>query len=141
MTIDFPKIPPTSRSFTPGDYANTKFRAVSGAEFRIQYGSKPTGMKMQLQYANITDAQAEKFIKHFYQQSGTFKSFVFVDAADGAKAGWAGTSNALGAEFYDSDWRYEDPPQLQSVYPGVSTVTVNLIAATKTTQTAVCDND
>ena len=139
-TINFPKIPPTSRSFTPGDFANTKYRANSGAEFRIQYGSKPTGMKMQLEYANITDAEAEEFLDHFYQQSGTFKSFEFVDGDQGAKAGWAGTSDAIGVVAYGSEWRYESAPQLQSVYPGVSTVTVNLIAATKTTQSAVCDD-
>ena len=140
MTLNFPKIPPTGRAFTPGDFANTKYRANSGAEFRIQYGSKPTGMKMQLQYANITDAQAEEFLDHFYQQSGTFKSFVFVDGDKGAKAGWKGDMDAIGVQAYDSEWRYESAPQLQSIYPGVSTVTVNLIAATKTTQSAVCDD-
>lgn len=140
MTLDFPVIPPTGRSFTPGDFANTKYRANSGAEFRIQYGSKPTGMKMQLQYTNITDAQAELFLDHFYQQSGTFKSFEFVNATEGVKAGWAGNINALGAVAYGSKWRYESAPQLQSVYPGVSSVTVNLIAATISTQTAVCQD-
>ena len=141
-TQPFPKIPPTGRSFTPGDFANTKYRANSGAEFRIQFGSKPTGMKMQLQYNNITDAQAESFLDHFYQQSGTFEPFEFVDGSDGAKAGWAGNGDAIGAVMYGSKWRYENAPQLQSVYPGVSTVTVNLIAATITTQSAsVCDDD
>ena len=91
---------------------------------------------------NITDAQAELFLDHYHSMQGTFGQFALVDGANGMKAGWKGNGDAIGAEMWGSRWRYERAPQLQSVYPGVSTVTVNLIAATITTQSAsVCDDD
>jgi len=126
----FPTIPPTGRTFDPGDFANTKYRANSGAEFRILYGSKRTGMKVQLTYENITDAQAELFLDHYHEMQGTFQQFELTDAANGMKAGWEGNGDAIGAVAWDSQWRYEKPPQLKSIYPGVSAVTVNLVGAT-----------
>ena len=126
----FPSIPPTGRVFDPGDFANTKYRSNSGAEFRILYGSKRTGMKMQLSYQNITDAQAEQFLDHFHSMQGTFQQFELTDGANSIKSGWKGSSNAIGAVAWGSQWRYESAPQLTSVYPGVSTVTVNLIGVT-----------
>ena len=126
----YPTIPPSGRSFIPGDFANAKYQAQDGAEFRILYGDKRVGMKLQLEYANITDAQAESFLDHYHEVQGTFQQFEFVNGGEGAKAGWAGNLDALGAVQWGSKWRYEGPPQLRSVYPGVSSVTVNLIAAT-----------
>ena len=126
----FPTIPPTGRAFDPGDFSNTKYKANNGAEFRILYGSKRTGMKMQLSYQNITDAQAEQFLDHFHSMQGTFQQFELTDGANGTKSGWKGNGDAIGAVAWGSQWRYESAPQLTSVYPGVSTVTVNLIGAT-----------
>lgn len=125
----FPSIAPTSRSYEPGDYANTKYKAMSGAEFRIQYGSKRTGMKMQLVYQNISDADAAAFLKHYDDMNGTFQQFPSNDTVAGSEKGMAsGLQKNVGAT--GSHWRYEGPPQLTSVYPGRSTVTVNLIGCT-----------
>ena len=126
----YPNLIPTSRSYDSGDFANTKYRANSGAEYRILYGSKRTGMKLQLAYENITDVQAEQFLDHYHAMKGTFQQFELTDGLEGTKAGWAGNGDALGAVMWGSQWRYAGPPQLTSVYPGVSTVTVNLIGAT-----------
>ena len=128
--MTFPAIPPTGRTFDPGDFANTKYRANSGAEFRILYSSKRTGMRVQLSYQNITDAQAELFLDHYHSMQGTFQQFELTDGVNGMKAGWEGNSDAIGAVMWGSQWRYERAPELQSVYPGVSTVTVNLVGAT-----------
>lgn len=126
---NFPSIKPSGRVFDPGDFANRKYEANSGAEFRILYGSKRTRMKLQLSYQNITDAEAQEFLDHFHAQKGTFGQFEFTDGLTAAKSGWEGSGDALGAVAWGSQWRYESAPQLTSVYPGVSTVTVNLIGA------------
>jgi hypothetical protein len=126
----FPALVPSSRTFDPGDFRNTAHKANSGAEFRILYGSKRTGMKMSLTYQNITDAEAQQFIDHFHSMKGTFEQFEMSDALSNAKGGWEGRADTIGTVQWGSQWRYEKPPQLKSVYPGVSTVTVNLIGAT-----------
>lgn len=46
------------------------------------------------------------------------------DSGTGQKA----SSKTIGAGAYSSGWRYEGPPQLTQVRPGISTVTVNLVA-------------
>lgn len=125
----FPSFTPSTRSYDPGDYANTQFKANSGAEFRILYGSKRTGMKLQLQYQNLADSDAKLFLDHYEEMQGTFKQFPTSDSVTGAKKGM---DKALSAEVgaIGSHWRYEKAPQLKSVYPGVSTVTINLLGCT-----------
>lgn len=124
----YPNLVPTSRSFSPGDFANKKFSAQDGAEFRILYGDKRVGMTLQLTYANITDQEAELFLDHYHEMKGTYTTFIFTDS--NTKGGWGGNVDAIGVSSWGSQWRYDSPPQVQSVYPGVSTVTVNLKAAT-----------
>ena len=127
--MPYPTIAPTSRSYDPGDYANTKYRANSGAEFRIQYGDKRTGMKMRLVYKNITDSQAAAFLTHYDEVDGTVKQFTGTQVTTGTEKGMSSTlQSKVGAS--GSFWRYEGPPQLTSEYPGRSTVTVNLIGCT-----------
>ena len=119
----FPSLTPTARQFDPGDYPIKTFNAQSGAEVRILYGNQRTKMKLSLSFANITDANAELFIDHFDEVDGSFSTF---DLPSEALDGWSGTSDALQASGANA-WRYESPPQIASVRPGLSTVTVKLI--------------
>lgn len=125
--MPFPALTPTSRSFDAGDFANKKYSAQDGAEFRILYGDKRVGMAMTLTYSNITDAEAQSFVDHYHEMKGTFTQF---DVGTAVRGGWEGSHGTLGAVQWGSQWRYDKPPQLDSVYPGVSSVSVNLKAAT-----------
>jgi len=122
--MDFPALTPTGRTFESGDFPIKTFKAQNGAETRILYGSNRTNMKLQLTYANITDAQAEQFLDHYEFVRGTFDTF---DLGQSARGGWEGNSDALGAQTTGNKYRYENSPQLAQVRPGTSTVTVNLI--------------
>tara|TARA_R110002012_G_scaffold53324_2_gene137133 strand:- start:417 stop:806 length:390 start_codon:yes stop_codon:yes gene_type:complete len=122
--MDYPSLVPTSRSFDAGNYPIKSFKAQNGAEARILYGSKRTNMKLSLSYANIADASAELFLDHYDAMKGTFTTFSFLKAA---KAGWESNLDAIGAAAHGNAYRYENPPQVVQVRPGVSTVTVNLI--------------
>ena len=89
-------------------------------------------MKLQLTYSALTDQEAELFINHYAQQLGTFSAFWLVGTTGdrynvGAKGGWAGDPGSLGADGQNNEWRYAQPVQVVSVYPGVSNVTVSLI--------------
>lgn len=123
--MSFPSLVPTARTFNPGNFPVKTFQAQDGDEVRLLYGDKRFGMRMELTYENITDSQAEEFLTHFHDMKGTFTLFSINDET---KAGWEGTSSELDAAD-DSSWRYAQPPQLNSIYPGVSTVKVSLIAA------------
>lgn len=120
---------PSSRTFDPGDYPVKTYKAQNGSEVRILYGSNRTNMKLSLSYENITDADAELFLDHYDETNGTFNTFVVANPnqTDGAKTGWEGNFDAIGAGASGNVYRYESAPQVQQVRPGISTVTVNLI--------------
>ena len=122
----FPALVPTSRSFDSGDYPIKTFKAQNGKEHRILYGSNRTNMKLSLTYANITDANAELFLDHYDEMQGTFQTFTV--GREAGKGGWEGNQDAIGAVTHGNAYRYENAPQLVQVRPGISTVTVNLIA-------------
>ncbi|MAN64904.1 MAG: hypothetical protein CMI60_23460 [Parvibaculum sp.] len=125
---------PSARTFESGDYPVKTYKAQNGAEHRVLYGSNRTNMKLSLTYANIRDVDAEKFLDHYDEVQGTFKTFVLenVEGTDinPTCVGWEGNQDALGAGTPGTpgkDYRYEGPPQVAQVASGRSTVTVNLI--------------
>jgi hypothetical protein len=127
--MNFPNFTPTSRSHEAGDFPVKKYRAQDGKEIRILYGSKRTGMKLQLVYANLTDSEAEQFVDHYHEMQGTFQSFALATGQDNMKNGWTGKKESIGAVYWGNAWRYDSAPQMQQVRPGISSVTVNLVAA------------
>ena len=119
--MSYPTLRPSERSYTPGDWAVKRHNSMSGAEIRIRYGDKRFNARFSLSYRNIPDSEAYKFLEHYNTQLGTYKKFTLpVEVL----AGWTGptylpTTTAM-------QFRYEGPPALQAVRPGVSNVTVEL---------------
>ena len=122
----YPELVPTSRAFDPGNWPIKTFRSQNGAELRMLYGSRRTGMSLSLSYQNITDADAQLFLTHFDQCQGTFATFS-LPANTATKRGWVGTQDAMGAGATGNRWRYNEPPKIESVRPGRSSVTVALV--------------
>lgn len=122
--MPFPTFSPTSRSTTTGDYPVKTFKAQSGAEVRILYGSKRTGMELDLSYDNISDTSADDFVTHYDEVKGTFSTFAL--PAD-VLAGWSGDASQLNASLTGNQWRYAGPPSISSVRPGISSVQVKLV--------------
>jgi hypothetical protein len=119
----FPSYNPTSRTFNAGDYVYKKFTSQSGKEVRILYGDKRTGMGLELGYENIPDSQADDFVTHYDEVKGGFNSFVLPSAF---RTGWTGDAAAIDAAT-GNQWRYDSPPEIRSVRPGRSSVTVKLV--------------
>ena len=120
----FPTLQPTSRNFDAGDYPVKIFKAQSGAEVRIMYGSKRSGMMLTLSYDNITDTNADSFVTHYDEVFGAYTTFKLPKAL---LAGWEGSSTTLTAINTGSKWRYAEPPTITSVRPGLSSVQVKLL--------------
>ena len=130
--MPFPNIKPTSRSFTMGDYPSKTYRSLSGTIFKRAFGNKQTGYTLNLTFRNIGDTSelrtrsgtAKQIIDHYNDVDGTFSSFTLP----------ARIFEGMDNDFRDLirspsnvKWRYAEPPQVQSVKSGVSTVTVNLV--------------
>ena len=71
----FPALAPSSRSVKYGDYPVKSNRMMDGFETRILYGSKRTGVEMQLAYNNIADATVKDFLDDYDTRRGTFETF------------------------------------------------------------------
>jgi hypothetical protein len=122
--MPFPTLRPTSRNYQPGDWPVKTYTAMSGAEVRIRYGNQRSNAQLSLGYDNISDAQAETFLTHYNEVEGTFRTFA-VPAA--ASTGWTGTATAFSPGSANAAYRYAGPPQITSVRPGRSSVSVELI--------------
>ena len=124
----FPTIAPTGRQYSAGDWPVRAFSSQNGAEVRLLYGNRRVGHTLTLQYNNVTDAEAESFFTDYYAQKGTFSGFAIPDFISGLGAGWEGSSDFFKAGL-GATWRYAEPPVMTAVYPGVSSVTIKLVAA------------
>ena len=123
--MTYPTTTPTSRSFSYGNYPVKTSRMMDGFETRILLGSKRTGVSMQLQYNNIADDLAKNFLDHFESQKGTYLTF---DLPAGATTGMSSSLAGVIPGVSDTQWRWAEPPAVTSVYPGVSSVSVKLVA-------------
>lgn len=88
----------------------------------IRYGQKPYNAQLTLTFANIDDDDAARIVSHYEERMATFSNVTFSGAN-----GLAGLGTALSVEVGEFasglKWRYAEPPQVESVYPGISTVT------------------
>ena len=122
--MPYPTLSPTARNVDAGDYPVKTFKAQSGAEVRILYGSKRTGMTMALSYENIPDNDADGFVAHFDEVKGTFDTFSLPTQV---LNGWSGIASRLDASGTGNQWRYAKAPAITNVRPGRSSVQVELV--------------
>ena len=123
--MDYPTLVPSQRRFDPGNYPVKSFQAINGVEHRLLYGSVRTQMTLNLQYQNISDKDAASFLKHFDQQKGTLIGFNLSVSDTEVKGGYKG-KDVFPMWANGGKWRYDSPPKLTSVRPGISTVSVVL---------------
>ena len=124
----FPTLVPTSRSFVPGQWPIKTFTSQSGSETRVLFGSKESASTLSLTYKNIADTSADDFVIHFRSVKGTYNTFSLNAVGNtNAKGGWTGDTDAIGKPV-GTKWRYDSAPKITSVKPGISNVSVKLIA-------------
>ena len=136
MAGTFPGMTPSSRSMTMGDLPSKTYRAMSGATVRRAFGNKKTQYNLKLQFTNIgddaplrTDAgTVAQILSHYSAANGTFSSFdlgtaMFNGMGDETQKYFRGSQ----PQSPEVKWRYAKPPEVKSVYVGISNVSVELI--------------
>jgi hypothetical protein len=107
----FPTLTPSAAPITPGAWPVATISSLSGAESRIRQGSAQIGRRLQLTFANITEANFLAILNHYRGQRSGFDSFGFNTAtlaADLTPAGYA--------------WLYASRPQVVDEHADVFTV-------------------
>lgn len=126
--VAFPAIVPTRRQYTPGQFPQTSFQAQNGATTVLRYGSRRYDSALDLQFENITDARAAELLSLYetVTRADDWLTFTTTGVAGGAGstlASWLQESGGSGLR-----WRFAEPPSVDSVVPGRSSVGVRLIA-------------
>jgi len=130
MATLFPSIEPTARSFTAPTWPTTTQTSQSGVITRRLWGSRPSRAALALQFNNISDANASAILSAYNKAKGSIDSLtlpsVLFNGADAALTTWLDAS-ATGAGLL---WCFTEgsTPQVESVAPGRSNVTVSLTA-------------
>jgi len=125
--IAFPSIKPNTRTYSPGKYPMSEFKALNGTTTRVLYGNRRSDAEMSLGFRNITDTQAASILANYEQlmPSADWISFTTSDGAAGASAPMANYLREVGGSGLR--WRYAEAPSVESVKPGLSTVQVRLV--------------
>jgi len=122
LVVKFPDIEPTSRSYNPGVYAQTEFKALNGSTTVLRYGNKRSDSELRVGFANITDSQAAEIMQNYELVNSTWDYVEFTNknnliGIDSSSLAAYVAENAGGRK-----WRYAEPPSVTSVVPGRSSV-------------------
>jgi hypothetical protein len=134
MAVTFPSIEPTSRSFTAPKWPTSGITAQSGVTTRRLWGSRPSQAQLSLSFDNISDDNAGLIVAAYNSAKGataelTLPSVLF-NGASAALTGWLNTtSTGAGMKWFFA----EQPPTVESVVPGRSSVRVALVAELRLT--------
>ena len=116
----FPKLTPSSRSYKPGKLPETVFTSQNGSTTFVQFGGAFVNAELNLEFRNISDADAASILQHYASVTGD--DWVQFNQSRGL----SGIDQTLLDAISDSRallrFRYDGPPQITSVFPGVSTV-------------------
>lgn len=129
MAVTFPSITPSSRSFSAPVYPVTSYRSQSGTTTRRLWASAPSNARLSLSYNNISDTNARSLLDCYKNAFGSIEALSLPSAI------FSGAETTLATFMSSPDlvltWHFADdsPPKVDSVVPGRSSVTLELIAS------------
>ena len=125
--VAFPALVPSGRRYSPGQYPQAEFVALNGATTTLRYGNRRFDAELDLTFQNITDAEAASLLKLYEDTmvADDWVTFTSADVAGGASTELADYIREVGGS--NLRWRFNEPPSVDSVKPGLSTVSVRFI--------------
>ena len=123
----FPNIRPSSRTYTPGNFPQTEFRAQNGALTILRYGNKRVDSTLSLEFRNILDSEAKNIIDNYINVNSDLDTVTFSSDNAGAGISDDGFLNYIKEQETGLSWRYAGPPQVTSTFKGRSTVVCEFI--------------
>jgi len=129
MAVTFPSIEPTSRSFVAPKWPTTGTTSQSGVTTRRLWGSHPSQAQLTLGFANISDDNAALILTAYNEAKGAtvdlaLPSIIFNGASTNLTAWLSTASTGAGMKWFFA----EEPPSVESIAPGRSSVNLRLIA-------------
>lgn len=130
MPIPFPTLKPTTRAFTAADYPVTSPEYARGIAYPRLRGQRPSGALLELTFNNITDTEAASILEAFaLSRSGFHPLSMPTELVSGIDL--QALKDRIRPGTYLA-WHFNDPPKVDAGIPGISTVTVSLVATPST---------
>jgi hypothetical protein len=122
MSVSFPAVSPTRRSFTPGRYATKKFDSISGSSSIRLYGSRAFDAELTMDFVT-GDAETTAILNSWHESKGGAYTLTLPASI------FTGTTSDLTDQIPSYlNWRWAESPSVESLFPGRSRVQVRLVA-------------
>lgn len=130
MGIPFPDIKPSTRRFVAPDWPTSEKRSQSGTVSIRLWGSKAGDGQLSLGFNNIRDELGQQILAAHRQAKG---ATLELELPPAIFAGYSGPMASWLQEQLRSNglrWFFKkgQPPEIESVVPGICTARVNLVA-------------
>jgi hypothetical protein len=121
MTVNFPPLSPSSRQIKLGQYAVQRFISIAGTGTSRIYGSQPFNSTLELEFANVSDADTLLVIQAHEAARGSYDSLILPATL------WEGLDSDMFVLLQrDYVWRFAEQPSITSVAPKTSSISVRL---------------
>ena len=104
---DFPPLKPATRTFMPGSYHQSGYRALSGQQSRVAHSNADSRSQLRLTFLALEEADRFAIEAHYHGQQGRFDPFQLP----------AETINGTADLTPASSWRYVGAPEVEEI-PG-----------------------
>jgi hypothetical protein len=122
----FPAVTPTALDFTAPEFPVRAQTSLGGVVTRRLFGNRGSKSVLSLSFDNLLDSVAVQFFDAWNDARGPLDSVTVPSAV------FDGADTALTAYLSDGGdaltWHFAQPPQVQRVKPGISSVRVTLEA-------------
>ena len=118
----FPQLAPVSRSYNPGVFPVTVETSFSSNKTFFRHGQLRFGLALELQYSNLTEAEARLIRDHYKTVANTAASFLLPSII------WAGLSSPTSVASANTKWKYTSAPNEQHKPGGYIDAVVQLLS-------------
>ena len=117
--IGFPSIPPSSRTYNPGEFPQTVFEAQNGATAVIRFGKNRVNSSLKLGFTALNDADVYRIFQH-YEDVNSEWNYVSFGTTHGAASG---VENDFLKDYIREKnsglrYRYSKPPEITATFKG-----------------------
>ena len=118
MSVPFPELSPTKRSFQQGRWPTKRFVSMNGSSTTRIYGDKSTEATLDLEFLVDDDGMTD-LLNCYRRADGVYQEVELSDAM------FEGTSSSVFPSYLK--WHWVEAPAVSSVQPDLSRVAVKLI--------------
>ena len=109
MATDLPQQCPSALTYVPPSYPVKQYRSQSGATYRMLFGDRSSGARLDLEFL-LSTVQARFWMESYERARGEFEEVVV------ASVHWAGDDEVRGSVPPHIRWHFAEPPQLERVF-------------------------